>query len=221
MKKTYDVSLIATIGIIILFVIFTLIYVFSSNNSYKTNNNNSIIDSVYNEHVHQEVSEINNNIVLKKEYKVIASYTTKIQDKDKNRVYNIKLACSRLDGHIVNAGDEFSFNTTMGKMGKQDGYKKAVGFDSDGKKIKVYGGGMCQISSTLYNAVLIANLKVTERHPHSRRVYYVPKNKDATVFYGGPDFRFINSTDSNIMLCTTTDGYTVTITLKQEIITTN
>ena len=76
--------------------------------------------------------------------------------------------------------------------------------------------GLCQISSTLYNSVLIANLKVTERHAHSRRVYYVPKNKDATIFYGGPDFKFINTTKDNIMICTYTDGYTVTVTLKQE-----
>ena len=119
----------------------------------------------------------------------------------------------------MSAGEEFSFNNTMGKMGASDGYKKAIGFDSNGNKIKMYGGGICQISSTLYNAVLVADLKVTERHAHSRRVYYVPKNKDATVFYGGPDFKFINTSGKNLMICTNTDGYSVTVILKEEKIT--
>ena len=119
-------------------------------------------------------------------------------------------------GILFHHGEEFSFNNTMGQMGAADGYKKAIGFDNNGNKIKMYGGGICQISSTLYNAVLASNLKVTERHAHSRRVYYVPKNKDATVFSGGPDFKFINTYDTNVMICVYTDGYNVTVSLKQE-----
>ena len=218
MKKTYDISLILAIGIITFFVIFIIIYVFSINNSNDTNGNNEVLNYIYSENTNEQNNNVQNNTenILQTEYKDIASYTTKIQDKDKNRVYNIKLACKRLNGHIINAGSEFSFNNTMGTMGKEDGYKKAIGFDNNGNNIKVYGGGMCQISSTLYNAVLIARLKVTERHAHSKRVYYVPKNKDATVFYGGPDLKFINTSNSNIMICATTDGYTVNITLKEE-----
>lgn len=143
----------------------------------------------------------------------IASYSTIIYDNDKNRMHNISLACSSLNGYIVKAGEEFSFNSKLGEMDKEDGYKKATGFDSNGKKIKMYGGGICQISSTLYNAVLIANLEVTERHAHSRRVNYVPKNKDATVYYGGPDFKFINNTSNDIIIYANTDGFTVNISL--------
>ena len=102
-------------------------------------------------------------------------------------------------------------------MGENEGYKKATGFDSNGNDIKVFGGGICQLSSTLYNTVLIAKLKVTERHAHSKRVYYVPKNKDATVFAGGPDLKFINITDSDIIINASTDGNKVTVKLIKEI----
>lgn len=220
MKKKYDLSIIFTVIIIIGFVVGIAIYFYSNNiantnnitNNHPDNNVNSII---YTEHSHKIAEEqaITN---VSKEYVEIATYTTKIHDKDKNRVYNIKLASQRLDGVIVKTGEEFSFNNTMGGMGAADGYKKSVGFDSNGKKVKMYGGGMCQISSTLYNSVLIAKLKVTERHAHSRRVYYVPKDKDATVYSGGPDFKFINTTPYNLMICVSTDGYTVTVSLKTE-----
>ncbi len=100
-------------------------------------------------------------------------------------------------------------------MNEAQGFKKAVGFDSKGKKIKISGGGLCQISSTLYNAVLDANLEVTERHAHSRRVYYVPKDKDATILYGTLDLKFKNNSDSDIKIEATNDSTNVTITLKK------
>lgn len=212
MQKSRDITAIIAVVILILFAIFTIIYFFNIKDNSTNDNINS---SIYHEHV-EETSNIEEVTNLKKSYENIATYTTNIYDKDENRIYNIKLACERLDGHIVNPDQEFSFNNKMGTMGAADGYKKAIGFDSNGNNIKMYGGGICQISSTLYNAILIANLKVTERHAHSKRVYYVPKNKDATVFSGGPDFKFVNTSDSNIMICTYTDGYTVTVTLKQE-----
>lgn len=214
MSKKRDATMVIAFIILIIFTAITILYIFSLNdiddNSSSINSNN-----IYTEHIHQEQNE-NNTINLKKVYENISTYTTKIQDKDNNRIYNIKRACEKLDGHIVKPGEEFSFNNKMGTMGAADGYKKAIGFDSNGNKVKMYGGGICQISSTLYNTVLIAELKVTERHAHSRRVYYVPKNKDATVFSGGPDFKFKNTLDSNIMICTSTDGYKVTVTLKKE-----
>lgn len=214
MKKTNDIGLIACVVIIILFAIFITIFMFNNKNNSQLLSN-EINTNIYSEHTHNNIDS-NNIVALKKTYMDIASYTTKIQDTDKNRIYNITLASEKLDGHIVTPNTEFSFNNKMGNMGATDGYKKALGFDSNGNKIKMYGGGICQISSTLYNAVMAANLKVTERHAHSRRVYYVPKNKDATVFSGGPDFKFINTLQNNIMICVHTDGYKVTVTLKEE-----
>ena len=143
----------------------------------------------------------------------IATYTTTIYDTEESRIHNITLAIGKLDNAIVEEGEEFSFNNTIGPMGANQGYQKATGFDGNGKKIKIYGGGMCQISSTLYNAVLIANLEVTERHAHSRRVYYVPQDKDASVAYGGADFKFKNTSGSKLKIKATTDGHDVTVTL--------
>lgn len=157
-----------------------------------------------------DASSITNIIPIETE---IAKYTTTIYDTEESRIHNIKLAVSKLDNTTVAANEEFSFNSTIGPMGANQGYQKATGFNGNGKKIKIYGGGMCQISSTLYNAVLIANLEVTERHPHSRRVYYVPQDKDASVAYGGADFKFKNTSGKKIKISATTDGHDVSITL--------
>ena len=91
--------------------------------------------------------------------------------------------------------------------------KKRFGFDTNGNKIKVPGGGMCQISSTIYNAVLMASLEVTERHPHSRRVYYVPKDKDATIYYGSLDFKFKNNSGADLKIDASNTDTDVTIKL--------
>ena len=143
----------------------------------------------------------------------IATYTTTLYDKEQTRIDNINLAISKLNGVIIEDGAEFSFNNTIGPMDEGSGFKKATGFDSNGKKIKVSGGGICQISSTLYNSALIAGFNITERHPHSRRVYYVPKDKDATIYYGSLDLKFINNSGSKVRIDASATSSTVTITL--------
>ena len=167
------------------------------NNNNNNNNNNNITNEDIDKMNIDENIDIS-NVVPKKEPEQIATYTTTIYDTDTNRVDNISLANSKLNGHIVKVGEEFSFNNVIGPMDESQGFKKALGFDGDGNKIDIPGGGICQISSTLYNAVLIANLEVTERHPHSHRVYYVPQDKDATIFYGTYDLKFINNTFKKI-----------------------
>ena len=143
----------------------------------------------------------------------IATYTTTLYDKEETRIENINLAISKLNGIIIQNNSEFSFNNTIGPMDENTGFKKATGFDSKGKKIKISGGGICQISSTLYNCALIANFEITERHPHSKRVYYVPKDKDATIFYGSLDLKFINNCGSQVRIDASATDSTVTITL--------
>lgn len=145
----------------------------------------------------------------------IAQFSTNIYDKDANRVHNISLAIGKINGTIIKKGETFSFNDTVGPMGEQQGFKEAIGFDSNGKKIKMFGGGMCQISSTIYNAALIANLEIVERHPHSRRVYYVPQDKDATVYYGSLDLKFKNNTNDDIQIVATNTKSNVTIVLNK------
>lgn len=131
----------------------------------------------------------------------LATFSTKISQPDPNRQTNITLTCQSLNGIIVKAGETFSFCNTLGPAKPEDGYLKADTFDSDGNTIKAYGGGKCQVSTTLYNAVLACSgLTVVERHEHSGEVYYVPEGMDACVAYGSCDFKFRNDNNFDIKL---------------------
>lgn len=106
--------------------------------------------------------------------KIISSFSTVIYDKDEERVNNITIACNELNGTIVNPGETFSFCDTLGPATPEKGYLEADIQTTDGDITHGYGGGKCQISSTLYNAVLsVSNLEVIERHPHPKKVNYV------------------------------------------------
>ena len=160
-----------------------------------------------------EIENEKNKVTTPPKEEQIATYTTTLYDKEKTRIENINLAISKLNGVIVENKAEFSFNNTIGPMDESNGFKKATGFDSKGRKIKISGGGLCQISSTLYNSALIAGFEITERHPHSRRVYYVPKDKDATIFYGSLDLKFINNSGNKVRIDASATESTVTINL--------
>ena len=124
----------------------------------------------------------------------IASFSTKIYTKDSQRQNNVSITCNSLNDTVVENGKTFSFCGTVGKATSSKGYKKADVF-KNGEKVKALGGGNCQVSTTLYNAVLkIPELKVTERHSHSNSVPYIQEGKDAAVAYGSYDFKFINNT---------------------------
>ena len=106
-------------------------------------------------------------------------------------------------------GDTFSYNETIGDTTIENGYKVASVYEN-GKTSTGVGGGICQVSSTLYSAVLYADLKVVERRNHSLTVGYVPKGQDATVSYGSIDFKFANNTDYPIKISSAANGGTVT-----------
>ena len=145
-------------------------------------------------------------------------FTTKIYTKESARQNNMELTASRLNGHIVKNGETFSFCNTLGPSSSSNGYQEADIFDKNGNKKKGLGGGNCQISSTLYNAVLATpNLVVIERHEHSNDVPYVAKGKDAAVAYGSYDFKFRNDTgnDIKILFEVTKDNVTASIVLIQ------
>lgn len=115
--------------------------------------------------------------------KEIASFSTKIMDEDNNRDNNMKISLAKINETVVKNNDTFSFNDIVGSPTPNEGYKKA-GVFVENKLKKDYGGGNCQVSSTLYNAVLkVDGLKVTERHEHTKEVYYVAKGKDAAVAF--------------------------------------
>ena len=113
----------------------------------------------------------------------ISEFTTKIYTKESDRQNNISITCSTLNDTFVNPGDTFSFCNTVGKATTAKGYEKADVF-KDGEKIQALGGGNCQVSTTLYNAVLkVPDLNVTERHEHSNTVPYISQGMDAAVSY--------------------------------------
>lgn len=130
----------------------------------------------------------------------IASFTTKIHNKDKERQNNMKITCDALTNKEIKAGETFSFCNTVGKSTTAKGYQKADIY-VDGKKEQGLGGGNCQVSTTLYNAVnKVSGLNITERHQHSGKVPYIQSGKDAAVAYGAYDFKFKNNTGSTIKI---------------------
>ena len=144
----------------------------------------------------------------------LATFSTKIYSKDFARQNNIKITCNTLNDTIVKNGSTFSFCGTVGKATSEKGYQEADVYDHDGNKTKGLGGGNCQVSSTLYNAVLaVSSLDVTERHEHSNDVPYVKKGKDAAVAYGSYDLKFVNNSGYDIKIKASTDDSSVTITI--------
>ena len=137
---------------------------------------------------------------LKEKYKTIGTYTTKTTS-NSNRNENIRLACAAINGVIVNPGQEFSFNNATGARTEEKGYKPATAY-LNGEVVQEPGGGVCQVSSTLYNAIVFAGLKSTERHAHSYEPSYVTPGEDAAVSFGGPDFKFVNNSDYPIAIKT-------------------
>ena len=196
--------------IVIIGVLIYIIYLFIGSNNKLNINEVKDIKTDFNQNINNS-NKVNVEKEIIYEEIEIASFTSTLYDNEENRVFNITKACQCLNGVVIEPGQEFSFNDTIGPMGEENGYLKATGFDSQGKLIQVSAGGMCQVSSTLYNVALLANLEITERHPHSRRVYYVPADKDATVYYGSLDLKFINNTDEKIKITAENDSYSVTI----------
>ena len=122
----------------------------------------------------------------------ISSYSTRYDGGDVNRSTNLELACEKIIDVIVLPGETFSYNKTLGERSKAAGYKTAKVYEN-GEVVDGIGGGICQISSTLYNAVLKANLEIVERRNHQFITSYVEEGRDATVAYGVTDFKFKNS----------------------------
>jgi len=142
--------------------------------------------------------------------KVLGECTTKFTAKPKSRNENIRLAAKSLKGVVVKPGEVFSYNDTIGPTTKANGYQRAQVFVS-GKKSYGYGGGVCQVSSTLFNAAENAGMEIVERHKHSLPVTYVPKGKDAATSHGSVDFRFKNTLSHPVMIESGVSETSVTI----------
>lgn len=142
----------------------------------------------------------------------LGSCTTKFNAGLVGRTTNVKLAASHINGTILNPGDVFSYNDVVGPRTYATGFKDATVFANGGAEDGV-GGGICQVSSTLYVATLKADMEIVERRNHSLHVTYVPLGQDATVAYGAVDFRFRNNTEYPIKVVAGTSGSSLTVSL--------
>lgn len=129
---------------------------------------------------------------VKKNTVKLCSFTTYFDGANAERSSNIRLAASKLNGSILGAGECFSFNGTVGARTEQNGFKQAKIIEN-GKFVLGYGGGVCQVSTTLYNAAVLSGLEIAEYHPHSLAVSYVAPSRDAMVSGSYCDLKFINN----------------------------
>jgi vancomycin resistance protein YoaR len=144
---------------------------------------------------------------------VVASFTTHFNASVAGRSKNIALSAQAINNVILGVGDSFSFNTTVGPSDSAHGYQKAPEV-VEGKLVDGVGGGICQTSSTLFNAIDQLGVSYIEKHHHSLQVGYVPTGRDATVSYGGYDFRFKNTTGVPVVLKTIVKKGSLTVEIR-------
>lgn len=216
MKK----SLIAIISVIIIIAIGVGIYMLYNN--YTSNNSSqepSLAKSEDNKKQENIINEINNTYINTNTVTVpvtpvetdVSSFSTNLTG-DSARLNNINITCNTLNGTTIKAGDTFSFNSIVGQPSAEKGYQEADVI-VDKKVEKGYGGGNCQVSTTIYNAVLtVEGIDVTERHPHNKKVTYIQEGKDAAVSYSsGLDLKFTNNTGNDIKIYASSDNDSVDV----------
>lgn len=142
----------------------------------------------------------------------IGTFSTTFSPGNKPRVNNIQLLAKSLDNVLVAPGKTFSFNGTIGERTADKGYKEA-GAIVDGELVEQLGGGICQVNTTLFNAVLLSGLPITQRVNHSNYISHYPLGRDATVSWGGPDFKFVNNTDTWVLISSSYSNSSVTISI--------
>ena len=136
---------------------------------------------------------------------MLSTYSTRYSTRDRDRTTNLQLAASKINGIVLMPGETFSYNQVVGERTISAGYKEAPIY-VEGEVVDGLGGGICQITSTLYNAVLYANLEIVERSNHQFVPSYVTASRDATVVYGSIDFKFKNNRDYPIKLVCSVSG---------------
>lgn len=141
---------------------------------------------------------------------LLSSYTTRFDPGDANRVHNLSLAARTLDGALLQPGQVLSFNRTTGPRSEARGYRPAYEIVRE-KYVIGIGGGTCQVSSTFYNAALLAGLQVTERTAHSQPLGYVPPGRDATVYDGLIDLKVRNNRSRSVVIAATVGRDTLTV----------
>lgn len=132
---------------------------------------------------------------------------------NKDRTTNLRIASETISGTILQPGETFSFNKVVGKRTSAKGYKEAHIFTGSQGTAMGLGGGVCQVASTMFNATLLANLSIVERHQHSQRVSYVPLGRDAAIYWGSEDYRFKNNTNYPIKIVMTVKNGKITCSM--------
>jgi len=145
-----------------------------------------------------EASEVGEMVLM-------GRYRTSFESSSEGRRYNIWKISEKLNGAKLYAGDVFSLNDYVGERNEENGWAVAYGIE-DGIYTEQYGGGICQVSSTFYNATLRAEMKPVNRIPHTIAASYVPKGMDATISTGGPDYKVENVLDTNMYVIVTCNG---------------
>lgn len=140
----------------------------------------------------------------------IGEYWTFFNPYNKERNNNIKLAAKAINNFVLFPGETFSFNKVVGERTMERGYLPSTAI-VNGEYSEEYGGGICQVSSTLFNAIDNAGLNIVQRYTHSKGVSYVPANRDATVSWNGPDFIFKNDYNQPILILARAAGNHVKI----------
>lgn len=148
--------------------------------------------------------------MLKEIDTLLGSYTTTYATSTRNRANNVDTAARAIDGTVLLPGETFSFNKIVGPRDPDNGFRTAPVI-VDGQLQPGMGGGVCQVSTTLYNAALLANLAIVARSHHSLPVHYVPPGQDATVAYGAIDFKFTNSMATPVLIEAKTGGRRLTM----------
>ncbi|HQK95169.1 MAG TPA: VanW family protein [Armatimonadota bacterium] len=143
---------------------------------------------------------------------VLASYATRLEGRSASQIHNAALAARSLDGQVIGPGDAFSFGATVGPWTADMGFDKAP-VSYEGELVLAYGGGVCQTSTTFYNAALAGGLEILERHPHQWPPKYVAPGRDAAVAYGEVDLRVRNPYDFPITIRAATDRQSVHVSL--------
>ena len=136
---------------------------------------------------------------------LLATFSTRFDGSNYNRNTNIKLAAKKVNGTVILPGEKFSFNTVVGSRTIEAGFKEGTAYIG-GKVVPDIGGGVCQVSSTIYNTALLANLEIVERSNHMFTTGYVAASRDATVYYGSLDFVFKNSRKYPIKMVASAEG---------------
>ena len=176
--------------------------------------NNTINNNIVSTNKADNTSNSSSSKVSNKSEELLAQFSTRIYSTDSARQNNLEITSKKLNGTVVKPNETFSFTKTVGPSTAAKGYEEADIYDSNGNKIKGYGGGNCQISSTLYNAVeKVSSLKVVEKHEHSNTVPYVKEGHDAAVAYGSVDFKFKNTNNFSIKILVETSKKYVVVKL--------